>query len=281
MRFTKMQGAGNDFIIVGARELPPPPELGGAAARLCRRKFGVGADGLVAVSPPEDRGDIRMDFYNSDGTAGEMCGNGARCLTRYALERGLGREGRVIIETPSGLVTGWAAGPGEYTVALAPVTRLEPGVRLTAGGREIEADYIELGSPGLPHAVVEIGDPELWRREELLRDIARDARRSALFPRGANVTLWRREGDGTLRALTFERGVEDFTLACGTGAAATAAALAARGLLPGPETALQFPGGVLRVETRRGADGRIEPYLTGPAREVYSGEVGESIYRVI
>lgn len=161
MEFWKMNGAGNDFIIIDNRSLEAGPDrLGRMARALCRRRFSIGADGLMAVEPAEQGGDFKMRFFNSDGSVGEMCGNGARCICRYGYEQGLAGPVQRI-ETTAGLVVGARLKEDFYRVRLNSPTILEPR-RMTALG---PAGYVELGSPGLPHAVFQSAAwlKSLWR----------------------------------------------------------------------------------------------------------------------
>ncbi len=266
MRFTKMQGAGNDFVVVDNRSGDVPvqnfPEL---AKRVCQRRFGVGADGLMVVELPERGGDLRMRFYNADGSEGEMCGNGARCIVRYGLERGLSHGDAVAVETASGLVTGRREADGRFTVRLPDTSVLEPYRPVTLDGVQLDCAYVELGRPGLPHAVWFEADWESMP-ETLLRERCHALRLYRAFPKGANVTVCGPVVEREVSVRTFERGVEDFTLACGTGCGAVTAALWARGALPGGVLRLRCPGGTLDVSLT--PDGL---FLTGPAVEVAEG----------
>ena len=125
MRFTKMNGAGNDFLILDNREERLDPDQFPAIARtLCHRRLSIGADGLMVVEAPRQGGDYRMLFYNADGSAGEMCGNGARCICRYGYEQGLAGE-RQTVETPSGLVTGQRIDRRSYRIRLTDPTVID------------------------------------------------------------------------------------------------------------------------------------------------------------
>ncbi|MBQ3357053.1 MAG: diaminopimelate epimerase [Oscillospiraceae bacterium] len=262
MRFYKYCGAGNDFILLDCREqtVTNAPEL---AKRLCDRHFGVGADGLMLVERPTRGGDCKMLFYNNDGSTAEMCGNGARCISKFCHDFGLsGDEQR--IETPAGLVIGTRVDDNRYRVRLNPPRN----VRLQTVAAGVTCDYLELGDPGIPHAVIVT---DLSQDRESLRQLARKVRYAPEFPRGANINLCMLTGENALRLLTYERGVEDFTLACGTGNGATAAALTLRGLVSGKGTRIQNDGGLLEVdiipETPLGID------LTGEACLVFTGEI--------
>lgn len=278
VRFWKMSGAGNDFIVVGDMENSIPDELLGVYAReLCDRRFGVGADGLMVVRPARADGDFKMLFYNSDGSAAEMCGNGARCVCRYGYENGLaGQTQRV--ETPSGTVTGWRRSDTVYTVRLNDPTVVKTCVPAEGDGATYACFYVELGSPGLPHAAVEV--PRLASMgEDELRRLGRALRYHPVFPKGANVTFFAFSPDQGLCARTYERGVEDFTLACGTGAASLVTALTELGRVDGWDVAVSMPGGTLHVTVERDGDGAFRQLLlTGPTKVICRGMAANEMW---
>ena len=154
MQFWKMNGTGNDFIILNNIQEGLPAEAFPVLARtLCTPHRSLGADGFMVVEPAQGEGDFRMRFYNSDGSVGEMCGNGARCICRYGYETGLaGPTQRV--ETTAGLVIGERISPRAYRVRLNDPTTLSLHEELAAEGAVWPCAYVELGNPGLPHAVV-------------------------------------------------------------------------------------------------------------------------------
>ena len=260
MRCTRMHGAGNSFVLTeNLHGELTGEDLSVLARRLCSPKTGPGADGLIVLVPAEGA-DFGMLFYNNDGSLGEMCGNGARCICRYGVEHGLARDAeRIRVQTTAGLVTG-----RRITEALYQVRLNDPSViDLHREAEGEDSAYVELGEPGIPHAVVEVG-PEAFADLGALRERGRALRHSEAFPRGANVSFVCPTGGGRVRALTFERGVEDFTLACGTGCGAIAVSLLLRGRIPGEELEIDMPGGRLRVELTRTADGVRDILLTGP-----------------
>lgn len=160
MQFWKMNGAGNDFVIINNMDGNLPPEVYSDMARtVCERHLSVGADGFMVVEQPRKDGDYRMCFFNSDGSIGEMCGNGARCIGRYGHENGLAGETQRI-ETTAGLVISRRLSAEQYKVRLNDPTTmdLDRSITIRTGGedRSITCDYVELGDPGLPHAVVPI-----------------------------------------------------------------------------------------------------------------------------
>lgn len=243
--YTKMQGAANDFIVIDNRSLKLTHEqLSTLAIQTCQHKFSIGADAVMAVDYPEGIADFRMRFYNADGTEAEMCGNGARCIARYAYEQQIAGEA-MTIETVAGDVPAWRLDKKEYKVLLNPptVTRFDqsfPGTTVTT------LDYVELGNPGIPHAVVHYpGLADVPLNE--LTDTAKAIRHWAAFPKGANVNFYDETPTGDLVVRTFERGVEDFTFACGTGSGATAYAVSHHQGKTTAEVLLQVLGGTLTV----------------------------------
>ena len=272
MHFTKMHGAGNDFIIInnidGAIPESVLPEL---AAGLCAQHVSVGADGMMVVAAPRQGGDFRMIFYNSDGSLGEMCGNGARCIARYGYENGLSGETQRI-ETTAGLVTGQRVTKRLYKVRLNDPSVIDLHRSVSVGGTAYNCAYIELGDPGIPHAIVLMPD---WdeRDHDMLRALGRALRFAGEFPRGANVSFVKVVDVGHVKAITYERGVEDFTLACGTGCGSSVAALTLSGQVSGRDVTLQSPGGVLNVTLTQDGGTVRDIYLTGPTNIVCIGEV--------
>lgn len=270
IRFTKMQGAGNDFIVVNNMELGLDPALFPAIAkRVCTHRVSLGGDALMVADFPQNGGDLRMRFYNADGTEGEMCGNGARCLARYAYEKGLSGES-VTIETVAGDVYGWRQSQREYRIKLNTPEVLELDYPVELDGVEYECSYVELGNPGLPHAVVHF--PGLAQKSlDWMRPLGAALRSHPAFPKGANVNFWDIEADGTIRELTFERGVEDFTLACGTGSGSTGAVLTLRGLTQAKPVCLTMMGGQLKVEVEHTGGKVTGLYLIGDTNIVAEG----------
>ncbi len=272
MRFTKMNGAGNDFIILNNLIEKLPQDVFPAIARtLCHRHLSIGADGLMVVDAPRQGGDYRMLFYNSDGSEGEMCGNGARCICRYGFENGLAGE-RQTVESPSGIVTGARIDQRNYRIRLTDPSVIRLDYPAEAQGKFWPCSYIELGTPGLPHAAVPC--PGLSEKTMAdLRDLGRALRWSPAFPKGANVNFYDVTGPGQITELTFERGVEDFTYACGTGTGAVVLALTLMGKVSGEDVAVAVPGGELRVTISREGGTVKAIWLTGPTNIVCQGEV--------
>jgi len=254
--FTKMHGAGNDFILVDDRMLMFPINDAGFLRLIASRRTGVGSDGILLLQPSETA-DVRMRVINPDGREVEMCGNGARCMARFAFDRGAA-PGEMTLETGAGIV---------HAEILADQVRLrltEPAdlaLDLDAGnGRMI--DFV---NTGVPHAVAWVDDVE----EIDLPACGKQIREHALFaPAGTNVDFAQVEADGSLRMRTYERGVEAETLACGTGAAAVAVLAAERGWIKLPVSVHCAGGFDLVIDC---ADGTTT--LTGGAVTAFSGEL--------
>ena len=266
MDFWKMNGAGNDFIVIDNRkEKIPENELGNIARRLCRRRFSIGADGLMVVTDSRCGGDFRMIFFNSDGSEGEMCGNGARCISKYGYENGL--SGAIQkIETAAGTVTGERIDGDTYRVRLNDPENARYNLRLRAPDKEFDCDYVELGHPGIPHCIAYCENLESISENEL-REYGRSLRFNSVFPKGANVNFYDFTGPDTLFERTFERGVEDFTYACGTGTGSLVWLLTQKGKLPRGNIRVSMAGGTLSVNISDGI------YLTGPAVKVCEGKI--------
>ncbi len=274
MKFTKMHGAGNDFIILDNRDASLRPDTVPALVRrLCAAHTSLGADGLMLIVPPEKGGDFGMLFYNSDGTLGEMCGNGARCICRYGYEHGLSGE-TPRVETTAGLVTGRRIDRQRYCVRLNDPSVLDLHRTVRACGKDYDCSYLELGKPGIPHAVVILQDWDSRDRYEL-RELGRTLRFASAFPRGANVSFVRQLGPDSLKAVTFERGVEDFTLACGTGCGSITAALTLLGQISGRDVSIEMPGGTLSVSLTLSGETARDLFLTGPTCLVCEGELSD------
>jgi diaminopimelate epimerase len=245
------------------------------AAALCRRHLSIGADGLMVVEPSQSA-DYAMAFYNSDGSTGEMCGNGARCICRYGYEMGLAGSTQTV-ETPSGIIIGQRLDKRRYRIQLTDPTCIELSRSAEAEGTAYPCAYIELGTPGLPHAVVRIAN--LAQRDtDSLRTLGRTLRHHPSFPKGANVNFYDLLGPDEAVLHTFERGVEDFTYACGTGSAATALTILLQSGRTSGSVTLHNTGGDLVVDVSPRPDNSFTLYLTGPTNIVAEGTALDEDY---
>ena len=270
MRFTKMNGAGNDFILVeNLHGELTQQQLSKLARTLCDRRMSIGADGLMAIVPAKADADFGMLFFNCDGTLGEMCGNGARCICRYGYETGLAGETQTI-ETTAGLVTGTRIDAKNYRIRLPDPVNLQY-LALDVDGKKVGCVYLELGNPGIPHAVVQY--PGLREADEqALFEFGRKLRYHPAFPKGANVNFLEKTGENRFYERTWERGVEDFTYACGTGTGASVYALAEKRRC-GDHAEVEVKGGLLIVDIVRDGKKCRDLLLTGPASMVCTGEI--------
>ncbi len=257
--FTKMHGAGNDYVFVDGITTSFPLERAGELARAWSdRHFGIGADGLIVLARGSEA-PVRMSMWNADGSRGAMCGNGLRCLARFAHLRGHLREARFAIETDAGLRRVELLAGDQVRTGMGSVQCGEPRlVRL--GERELE---LVPGDAGNPHAVVFVDDTE----QADVCGIGAQLQRHAAFPDGVNVEFVQRLAPDRLRQRTYERGSGE-TLACGTGAAVAVVAARACGWLSGESATVVLRGGELRVSGSAAALA-----IEGPARTVFAGEI--------
>jgi diaminopimelate epimerase len=276
VRFVKMQGTGNDFLLVEAKG--EERDWGALARAMCDRHYGVGADGLMLVLPSQ-RADVRMRLFNADGSEAEVSGNGVRCLIKYVVERGLARPraGRLRVEAASGVLEAEAFGDagrvervrlsmGEPRFAPQDVpvaTEMEPPIvdmPLEVEGQTLAVTCLSMGNP---HAVLFVDGPV---EGYPLEDVGPKVERHAAFPARVNFGVARVLGRDRMDLRVWERGVGE-TLACGTGSSAAMVAAHLNGLV-GDRVDITQPGGLLTVEW----DGRGEVYLAGPAEFVFEGE---------
>jgi diaminopimelate epimerase len=273
LEFTKMQGAGNDFIVLDGvnGELPPIEPL---ARLLCDRHFGIGADQLLVVRPSR-AADFRMEIFNADGSQVEMCANGIRAFYKYVRDRGLTGQDEIGVETLSGVVRPRWAGADRVLVDMGrPVlesakipTTLGAGdesvidVPLEVDGEALRVSCVSMGNP---HAVLFVGDPDTAPVERLGPRIEHHP----AFPNRVNVEFVAPVGRGRIRQRTWERGTGE-TLACGSGACAVAVVSILRGLVDRRVT-VELRGGELEIAWK---DEAASVFMTGPAAEVFSGRI--------
>ncbi len=273
LAFTKMHGAGNDFILLdGIRDELPP--IGPIAARLCDRHFGIGADQLLVVRR-STAADFRMEIYNADGSQVEMCANGIRAFFKYLRDRGHTTEDEIGVETLTGVVRPRWAGPGRVRVQMGrPV--LEPakipttlgsgsgpvlGVTLEVGGEHLRVSSVSMGNP---HAVIFVADPDRAPVERLGPMIENHP----AFPNRVNVEFATPVGRRRIRQRTWERGTGE-TLACGSGACAVAVVSILEGRVD-REVTVELRGGELEIAWP-GPESPV--FMTGPATEVFTGHI--------
>ncbi|GBE09933.1 diaminopimelate epimerase [bacterium BMS3Bbin12] len=272
MRFTKMQGLGNDFVVVDG--LTAPLELSAAQVRrIADRRLGVGCDQLLVIGAPVDAAaDFRYEIYNADGSRAEQCGNGVRCIVRYLAQRGLTDRSGLVLEGDAGRVRARIEDDGAITVDMG-VPRLEPReipftaearavtYPLAAGGREVAISAVSMGNP---HAVLIVDDIERAPVAELGPALEAHPR----FPRRTNVGFLQVVEPAYARLRVYERGAGE-TPACGSGACAAVVAGRLRGLL-GERVTVRLPGGELVILW--GGEG-TPVWMTGPAVSVFEGQI--------
>ena len=263
VHFTKMNGAGNDFILLDNRT-GNVQLTGSQISRLCDRHRGIGADGVLVLEPAANGADFRMRYYNADGGEAEMCGNGARCFARYTSEIA-GPLEQLSFETPAGLIAA-ALGRDGVTLQMSDPKDLRLNLDLSALEQTFRCHYID---SGVPHVVI----PVESIAKVNVREIGAAVRHHAEFaPRGANVNFLERRGGG-IAIRTYERGVEDETLACGTGVVASALIFAATEGAESPVSVVVKGGDELQVGFEKEGDRFTNVTLTGPADFVFEGTV--------
>ena len=274
LRFTKMHGAGNDYVYVNLFEeqLPAPPEK--LAPLVSDRHFGIGGDGLILITP-SDNADARMRMFNADGSEAEMCGNGLRCVAKYVYDHGIAKKDKLVLETGTGLLSveletdGTVAsrvtvnmGEPILDAAKIPTTFDQSPVvsqRLEVGGREFEVTCVSMGNP---HCVIFVDKAD----DDLVLKIGPQIEKAVQFPARVNVEFIEIISPTEVRQRTWERGSGE-TLACGTGASAVCVA----GVLTGKlerRILNHLLGGDLELHWNE-SDNHV--YMTGPAEEVFSG----------
>jgi diaminopimelate epimerase len=276
MKFVKMHGSGNDFVLLRAQG--DEQNWSGLAQAMCDRHYGIGADGLILVLP-SSRADVGMRMFNPDGSEAEMCGNGLRCVVKYAVDEGLAqpRDGRISVETAVGVLSAQVFGekgavervrvsmgvPRFAPQDIPVLVEAEPPLKdlpLDIEGQRLTVTCVSMGNP---HAVHFVERPVA---EFPLESMGPKMERHALFPQRVNFEVVRVLDRGRMEARVWERGA-GATLACGSGACAAVVAARLHGLA-GERVDITLPGGMLVVDW----DGAGECYLAGPAELVFVGE---------
>ena len=263
--FYKMSGAGNDFIIIDNRnQIVADKELGGFIAGVCRRKMSAGADGLILIEN-SDKFDFRWRFFNSDGSNAEMCGNGARCAARFAYVSGIAGT-RLSFETDAGVVSA-RINEGRVKVKMPDPSDLKLAYPLKLSGGSLEISSINTGVPHVVAMVEQVADMDVVA-------LGREIRLHQTFaPAGTNANFVQRAQGNAIEIRTYERGVEDETLACGTGAIASALIAAGRFDMRSPVDVKTRSGVYLTIHFDHVAGRFCEIYMEGDARIIYTGEL--------
>jgi len=275
MRFTKMHGAGNDYVYVDCFAQGVPPDLPELARRISDRRFGVGGDGLILIRP-SDKADARMQMFNADGSEAEMCGNGIRCVAKYVYDHGICRRDDLRIETGAGVlslrveavggvVRRVRVDMGEPVLDPARIPTTLPGqpvadVELTVAGRTLRVTSVSMGNP---HCVIFV--PQAT--DDLVLGLGPKIETDPHFPARVNVEFVEVISPHEVRQRTWERGSGE-TWACGTGASAVCVAGVLTGRT-GRQIINHLRGGDLELDWNQ-SDNHV--YMTGPAEEVFSGQ---------
>lgn len=266
VEFWKMNGSGNDFIMIDNREgQVAEKDMGRLVERACRRRESVGADGMIFIEQ-SGKYDFAWRYFNADGGEVEMCGNGGRCVARFAFLKGITGP-RMTFDTLAGPVS--AEVTGRIVKIMMPVPKdLRLDVDLTAGPG-VSADFL---NTGVPHVVVQVEDLSSFPVVEEGRRIRYD---SLFAPAGTNANFVKVLDSGSMEVRTYERGVEDETLACGTGAIASVLTANARGMVESPVKVKTRGGENLKIYFKREENGFSQVYLEGSTSVVYQGTLNE------
>jgi diaminopimelate epimerase len=271
LKFTKMHGLGNDFIVIDA--ISQPVSLDPATIRRwADRHFGIGFDQLLVVEKPRESGDFRYRIYNADGGEVEQCGNGARCFARFVHDRNLTSKKTIRVETARGIITPTIEDNGEVTVNMG-IPRFEPAYipfiapqraltySLAINGKEVEISAVSMGNPHAVQIVPDVDSAPVTSEGPIIES-------HPLFPEKVNAGYMQIVDRTRIRLRVFERGTGE-TLACGTGACAAAVIGISRGLLDS-EVQVAMRGGNLRIRWE-GEDQSV--WMTGPAVSVFEGTI--------
>ena len=262
-RFMKMAGGGNDFIMLNGQTSPvtDPARLAG---RACVRGLSIGADGLIIVSADSTEADVRMLYFNSDGSRADFCANGTRCAARFAFLEGLAQR-TMTIEADCGVVTATVLADDRVRLSVAGPKNVELEKKLELEDATITGAHLEVGVPHFVELVDDLWDLDVASRGRAVR------RHPDLQPAGANANFISIRGRNRLDIRTFERGVEGETLSCGSGVIASVAASALSGRVDSPVTVRNRSGVEYEASFKRTPDALSSLELTGDARVVYEG----------
>lgn len=269
IEFTKMNGAGNDFVVINDFQGKLKADLPAVARAICSKGFGVGADGLLVLRSRPGY-DFEMIYLNSDGSEGGMCGNGGRCISRFAVLNGIcGSTMRFIAH--GGDYSAEVFSDRKVRLHLPDPESVTPSLEVPLGAGHLDATYVH---PNTDHTVLPSGGAFDGVDKADLIGISRKIRYNfELFPKGTNVNLIEQEGDNRIRMRTYERGVENETLACGTGAVASAITASIRYGMTSPVEIHTSGGEIMKVYFEKDADRFSGLVLEGSATVVFRGKV--------
>lgn len=277
--FTKMSGAGNDFVIIDKNRNKNISLKPNQISRLCDRRSGIGADGLIFISDSKEN-DFKMDYFNADGSTGSLCGNGARCAIKYASESNRLKNGKAAFNSKAEKYTGEVLEQELIRFDLKSPARVKLNFRIKASSQLIKSHFVNTGSP---HVVIEIEDvlahpKDLNSRYRNIEnfpvlEIGKEIRYSKDFaPDGTNVNFIQIR-DGEVHIRTYERGVENETHACGTGSVAAAIVVNAHKNIVTPIKLKTLSGDELVVDFQKVGNKYEKVTLTGPAKTIFTGEL--------
>ena len=271
IHFYKMSGCGNDFIIIDNRsQVIEENDLSAFIVGVCRRKMSVGADGIIFIEN-SDTVDFKWRFYNSDGSLAEMCGNGARCVARFAYLNGITGPD-MSFETLAGIVSASVAETGLVKIKVTDPLNLKLDYPIDLRGGNF---LISSVNTGVPHVVMVVDNLD----ETPVKEMGKEIRfHSDFAPAGTNANFVSVQPDNIVAIRTYERGVEDETLACGTGCVASALIMSHKFGLASPVTLLTRSGGYLRIYFTHHQDTYSDVYLEGDARVIYRAELCEEAW---
>jgi len=269
--FFKMSGSGNDFILIDNRQgVLNADRLGDFVPRVCTRKVSVGADGLILIEPSQ-RVDFRWRFFNADGSEAEMCGNGGRCAARFAVLKGITTP-KLAFETLAGIIEAEVNGR-QVKLQMVQPTGLKLNLDVPIDGQNHQLHFI---NTGVPHAIKMVEDAAAVA----VKDLGRKIRFHAQFqPAGTNANFVQAVDRKHLKVRTYERGVEDETLACGTGAVASALIAAKKKLVDSPVEVQTSGGEILKIYFQPKGEAFDRVFLEGDTRVVYEGSLWEEAYK--
>jgi diaminopimelate epimerase len=271
INFFKMSGSGNDFILIDNRDKSLTVEnIAEFVRTVCERKVSVGADGLIIIEDSQ-RADFRWRFFNADGSEVDMCGNGARCAARFAYIRGIAKE-KMSFETGAGIIDAEVRGD-VVKLRLTEPQAMKTNILIMLEERLLEVSFI---NTGVPHVVLFVHGLDRYD----VFNMGRKIRYHKDFqPEGTNANFMEVIDRRTIRIRTYERGVEDETLACGTGAVASALISSSRGLVESPVNVRVKSGETLKIYFHKAGQGFEDIYLEGKANVVYEGLIWDEAYK--
>jgi diaminopimelate epimerase len=273
IEFTKMNGSGNDFILIDNRDGSLVPAVGDLVAfvqKVCERKVSVGADGLIVIERSA-KVDFKWRFFNADGSEVEMCGNGGRCAARFAHLKGIAGE-RVSFETVAGIIDAEVKGD-VVKLRLTDPHKLVIDDEIRIGNQKLFVHSINTGVPHVVHFVRDVDAFDVFATGRAIRT------HEHYQPAGTNANFASVIDGHTLKVRTYERGVEDETLACGTGSVASALIAARKGYVQGPVDVLVRSGETLRIHFEQAGEGFGKVYLEGKTKVVYQGELWDEAWK--